>query len=130
MKRDYREMCYKPFNEGEKRGLYFPVLVYTETRDEDERPIFRVVLAESPLKVEMNGVEYWGISGYDPETGESQWYNYNDCVSFEDWDVLRRLLRKRFAWMKLVDGMYEETILLAKAQLMGNQDLTMKSERI
>ena len=130
MKKDYRGMCYKPFNESEKRGLYFPVLVYTEKRDEDERPIFRVVLAESPLKVEMNGVEYWGISGYDPETGESQWYNYNDCVSFEDWNVLRRLLRKRFAWMKLVDGMYEETILLAKAQLMENQDLTMKSERI
>ena len=43
-------MCYKPFNESEKRGLYFPVLVYTEKRDEDERPIFRVVLAESPLK--------------------------------------------------------------------------------
>lgn len=123
-------MCYKPFSESESQGLYFPVLVYAEMRDEDERPIFRVVLAESPLKVKIDGVEYWGISGYDPETGESQWYNYNDCVSFEDWDVLRRLLRKRFAWMKLVDGMYEETILLAKAQLIGNQDLALKSERI
>lgn len=130
MKKNYKEMCYKPFSESESQGLYFPVLVYAEMRDEDERPIFRVVLAESPLKVKIDGVEYWGISGYDPETGESQWYNYNDCVSFEDWDVLRRLLRKRFAWMKLVDGMYEETILLAKAQLIGNQDLALKSERI
>lgn len=130
MKKNYKEMCYKPFSESESQGLYFPVLVYAEMRDEDERPIFRVVLAESPLKVKIDGVEYWGISGYDPETGESQWYNYNDCVSFEDWDVLRHLLRKRFAWMKLVDGMYEETILLAKAQLIGNQDLALKSERI
>ena len=62
--------------------------------------------------------EFWGIVGLDPETGESQWYNYNDCVSLEDWAVLDRLLAKRFGWMEKMDpGLVYETKVLAKAQL-------------
>ncbi|MFQ9020271.1 MAG: hypothetical protein ACLR6J_00230 [Parabacteroides merdae] len=39
----------------------------------------------------------------DPKTGETQWYNYNDCVSLENWAVLDRLLKTRFGWMELTD---------------------------
>lgn len=59
-----------------------------------------------------------GIVGLDPETGESQWYNYNDCVSLENWAVLGRLLDTRFGWMELLDpGLVYEIKIKAKAQL-------------
>ena len=44
-----------------------------------------------------------GDHGLDPKTGETQWYNYNDCVSLENWAVLDRLLKTRFGWMELTD---------------------------
>ena len=93
--------------------------VYTG-RKVDERPVFRVVIAKGECKVCIGAAckEFWGIVGLDPETGESQWYNYNDCVSLEDWAVLDRLLAKRFGWMEKMDlGLVYETKVLAKAQL-------------
>ena len=117
IRRDYKALCFAPFREVEKKGLYFPVLVYTGEKDADERPVFRTLLAEAPLKVKWpNGKTYWGISCYDANTGESEWFDYRDCVSLEDWDVLCRLLYSQFAWMRQIDGLTEEVILLAKAQ--------------
>ena len=97
----------------------FRMLVYSG-RKEEERPVFRVVIAKGECKVVIGqpGKEFWGIIGLDPTTGETQWYNYNDCVSLEGWAVLDRLLRKRFGWMEMLDpGLVYETKLLAKAQL-------------
>lgn len=115
--KEYKALCQAPF----ENGYYFQMLVFTGSNDEEGLPVFRTVLAESPLKVEVNGKSLWGISGYNAETGESQWYAYNDCVSLENFGVLKRLLGKRYAWMQLVDGLREETLLLAKAQLYGEQ---------
>lgn len=114
MRRDYKQLSYAPF---EGKGIHFPVLVYTGKEDDECRPLFKTVLAEAPMKVNAGGKILWGISGYDAETGESQWYGYNDCVSLENFDVLRRMLHQRYRWMEMVDGIREETILLAKAQL-------------
>ena len=62
--------------------------------------------------------EFWGFIGLDPETGENLWYNYNDCVSLENWAVLDRLLANRFGWMELTDpSLVIKTKLLAKTQL-------------
>lgn len=100
-------------------GVNFKMLVYTGEKDE-ERPVFKVVYATDCCKVRIGnpGKVFWGIVGLDPETGESQWYNYNDCVSMEGWAVLDRLLKARFGWMELLDpGLVYETKIRAKAQL-------------
>ena len=98
----------------------FKMLVYTGKKEE-ERPVFRVgVVAKGECKVRIGaaGKEFWEIIGLDPETGENQWYNYNDCVSLEDWAVLERLLKREFGWMEMLDpGLVYETKVLAKAQL-------------
>lgn len=118
---DYKALCEAPF---EMESLYednFPMLVYTG-RKEEERPVFRMVFAKGACKVVIGqqGKEFWGIIGLDPTTGETQWYNYNDCVSLENWAVLDRLLKTRFGWMELTDpALVIETKMLAKAQL-GN----------
>lgn len=113
-KKDYKQLCYAPFVKG---NTHFPILVHTGRHDDECRPLFKTVLAEAPVKVNAGGKILWGISCYDAVSGESMWYGYNDCVSLEGFDVLRRMLDSRYAWMKQVDGMREETILLAKAQL-------------
>ena len=97
------------------------MLVYTGKKEE-ERPVFRRVIALTDCKVRIGtaGKEYWGIVGMDEITGESQWYNYNDCVSLENWAVLDRLLKKRFGWMEIMDpGLVYETKILAKSMLVG-----------
>ena len=92
-------------------------MVYTGEKDEREHPVFQTLLAEAPLKVkQLNGKTYWGISCLDTQTGESEWFDYRDCVSLEDWDVLRRLLYSRFGWMRQINGLTESVILAAKAQ--------------
>lgn len=100
-------------------GVNFKMLVYTGEKEE-EKPVFKTVYATDCCKVRIGaaGKEFWGIVGLDPETGESQWYNYNDCVSLEDWKVLERMLKGRFRWMELLDpGLVYETRIRAKAQL-------------
>ena len=116
---DYKALCEAPFNMDSEYEVNFLMLVYTG-RKVDERPVFRVVIAKGECKVCIGAAckEFGGIVGLDPETGESQWYNYNDCVSLEDWAVLDRLLAKRFGWMEKMDpGLVYETKVLAKAQL-------------
>ncbi|MCD8267536.1 MAG: hypothetical protein LUD46_03130 [Parabacteroides sp.] len=100
-------------------GINLKMLVYTGKKEE-ERPVFKTVYATDCCKVRIGatGKLYWGIVGLDPETGESEWYNYNDCVSLEGWAVLDRLLKQRFGWMEMLDpGLVYETKALAKAQL-------------
>lgn len=108
-----------PFEMDSAYGVNFKMLVYTGEKEE-ERPVFKTVYATDCCKVRIGtvGKEFWGIVGLDPETGESQWYNYNDCVSLEDWKVLERMLKGRFRWMELLDpGLVYETKIRAKAQL-------------
>lgn len=116
---DYKALCEAPFNMDSEYEANFRMLVYTG-RKEEERPVFRVVIAKGECKVRIGaaGKEFWGIIGLDLETGENQWYNYNDCVSMEDWAVLERLLKREFGWMEMLDpGLVYETRVLAKAQL-------------
>lgn len=118
---DYKELSQAPFETIKANELSLKMLVYTGEREE-ERPVFRRVIALTDCKVRIGtaGKEYWGIVGMDEITGESQWYNYNDCVSLENWAVLDRLLKKRFGWMEIMDpGLVYETKILAKAMLAG-----------
>lgn len=118
--RDYKTLCAAPFEVNpDELGLNLHMLVYTGEKDE-ERPVFKVVIPVTDCKVRIGsaGKEYWGIVGLDEKTGECQWYNYNDCVSLENWAVLDRLLKDRFGWIELLDpGLVYETKMLAKALL-------------
>ncbi|WP_289160515.1 hypothetical protein [uncultured Parabacteroides sp.] len=120
---DYKELSQAPFETIKANELSLKMLVYTGKKEE-ERPVFRRVIALTDCKVRIGtaGKEYWGIVGMDEITGESQWYNYNDCVSLENWAVLDRLLKKRFGWMEIMDpGLVYETKILAKSMLVGEQ---------
>ena len=122
-KMNYKELCEAPFEMDSSYDISFKMLVYTGDKEE-ERPVFRVVYATDCCKVRIGtaGKLFWGIVGLDPKTGESQWYNYNDCVSLENWEVLDRLLKNRFGWMELADpALILETKVLAKAQLMEGE---------
>lgn len=122
-KMNYKELCEAPFEMDSPYGINFKMLVYTGEKDE-ERPVFKVVYATDCCKVRIGSASkvFWGIVGLDAETGESQWYNYNDCVSMENWAVLDRLLKSRFGWMELSDpALVHETRILAKAQLNGGK---------
>lgn len=116
---NYRAMAEAPFDMDSKYESNFKMLVYTGQKEE-ERPVFRVVIAKGECKVMIGSPakELWGIIGLDPRTGENQWYNYNDCVSLEEWAVLDRFLEKRFGWMRLTDPAIEKEVrIMAKAQL-------------
>lgn len=118
-KMNYKKLCEAPFEMDSLYGINFKMLVYTGEKEE-ERPVFKVVYATDCCKVKIgtSGKTFWGIVGLDPETGESQWHNYNDCVSLENWAVLDRMLNARFKWMEILDpGLVYETKIRAKAQL-------------
>ena len=101
-KMNYKELCEVPFKIGSLYGVNFEILVYTGEKRE-QLPVFKTVLAIDYCKVRdrVSGKEFCGIIGFDPKTEESQWYNYNDCVSLESWAVLDRMLKSRFGWMEL-----------------------------
>ncbi|MGM9759696.1 MAG: hypothetical protein ACI30I_06220 [Parabacteroides sp.] len=105
MKLNYKELSKHPFEMDniQTGGAEFRMLVFTGERDDEQRPVFKNVLATDACKVVINNKEYWGILGMDLQTAETQWYNYNDCVSLENWAVLDRLLSTRFAWMQVTD---------------------------
>lgn len=116
---DFKALCEAPFEMGSPYEVNFPMLVYTGQKEE-ERPVFRTVRAKGACKVMLGtpAKEFWGIIGLDEETGEQQWYNYNDCVSLDGWAVLDKMLQIRFGWMALVDpAIATEVKVLAKAQL-------------
>lgn len=113
---NYKELCEQVFDTDE---LFMQMLVYTGKK-EGEHPVFKVVTMTEPAKVKIGsaGKVFWGIVGYDPQTEESEWYNYNDCVSLEDWAVLDRMLKSRFGWMHQMDpGLVYETKVRAKMLL-------------
>lgn len=115
---DYKALCERVM-EAHEDELNPLMLVYTGGK-EDERPVFRVVVLIDCCKLRFGSgsKEFWGLVGLDPETGESQWYNYNDCVSCEGWKVLDGFLKRRFGWMHQIDpGLAYEVKLQAKAQL-------------
>lgn len=117
-KMNYKELCEAPFEMDSPYGINFKMLVYTGEKQE-ERPIFKVVYATDCCKVKIgtSGKTVWGIVGLDPETGESQWYNYNDCVSLENWTVMDRMLNTRFGWIGILDpSLVHEIKIRAKAQ--------------
>lgn len=116
---NYKALCEAPFEMGSEYEVNFKMLVYTGEKNK-EHPVFKVVRAVSECKVQIGsaGKNYWGIVGLDTATGECQWYNYNDCVSLENWAVLDRMLKKRFGWMEMLDPkLVYETKALAKAML-------------
>lgn len=118
-KMNYKKLCESPFEMDSSYGVNFKMLVYTEERKK-ERPVFKVVYATDCCKMRIGRTAkvFWGIVGFDPKSGESEWYNYNNCVSLENWAVLDRLLKKRFGWMETeVSHWVEEIKLLAKKQL-------------
>ena len=118
---DYKALCEALFEMDAPYEDNFPLSVPVATFLQVLR-LFRVVIAKGACKVVIGqqGKEFWGITGLDTKTGETQWYNYNDCVSLENWAVLDRLLKTRFGWMELTDpALVIETKMLAKAQL-GN----------
>lgn len=111
---NYKELSERPFQTND---LVFNILVYTGEKKE-QRPVFKKVIALEPVKVKIGsaGKEFWGIVGFDRKTEDGQWYNYNDCVSLEDWAVLDRMLKERFGWMEILDpGLVYETKERAKA---------------
>lgn len=114
-KQDYKSLCERTVKEY--NGLMQVILVYTDKIDDNQRPVFKTVEVIDCCKVRFMGREYWGLVAHDPKTDEVEWFNYNNCVSLEDFDVLRRLLDARFGWMRQINGLREETIVLAKAQL-------------
>lgn len=116
---NYKELCKAPFEIGSPYEINFKMLVYTGEKEE-ELPVFKTVFAADYCKVRIgtSGKEFWGIVGYDSNTGESQWYNYNDCVSLENWAVLDRMLKSRFGWIELnMPELIHEIRICAKAQL-------------
>ena len=118
-KQDYKSLCERTVKEY--NGLMQVILVYTDKMDDNQRPVFKTVEVIDCCKVRFMGREYWGFVAHDPKTDEVEWYNYNNCVSLEDFDLLRRLLDARFGWMRQINGLREETIVLAKAKLREDQ---------
>ena len=87
---DYKALCEAPFDMDSTYEVNFRMLVYTG-RKEEERPVFRVVIAKGECKVCIGAAckEFWGIVGLDPETGESQWKRW-----IRGWCMRRRYWRK------------------------------------
>lgn len=117
IKRNYKQAVVVATAYGENW-----MVVYTGRTDSDSKPVFKVVTVEQTAKVRIEGREYWGVTGCDLLNKEREWFAYNDCVSFENWDVLKRLLNGRFGWMQHVPGMKEEVLMECKAMLREAMD--------
>lgn len=97
---DYQKKCMEAFEESSKSEELFHALVYTGQKHRS-RPVFRAVTIITPCQVRIgsNGKEYWGFVGLDRTTSTCSWYNYNDCVSLENWALLDKLIADRYSWM-------------------------------
>lgn len=98
---DYRRMCREAFQDN----AHERDMVVHNGRDEHGFPHFKKVHKICPCMVSIgsNPRIFFGIVGLDMVTGEAMWYNYNDCVSMEDFGVLDRLIASRYPWMLTVD---------------------------
>ena len=67
---DYKALCYAPFDMDSEYEVNFKMLVYTGKKEE-ERPVFRVVIAKDACKVVIGtpGKELWGVTGFAGELG-------------------------------------------------------------
>ena len=59
---DYKALCEAPFDMDSEYDVNFKMLVYTGKKEE-ERPVFRVVVAKGECKVRIGaaGKEFWQI---------------------------------------------------------------------
>lgn len=113
---NYWEKCHEAFHLMEEHSK---MLVYTGFR-KDGLPVFKVVYCMTPcaVKIGTNGKEYWGFVAIDLSTSTAMWYNYNDCVSLENWKLLTKLIDTRFEWMNRDDSKQALlTMYAAKKQL-------------
>lgn len=62
---DYKALCEAPFDMDSEYEVNFRMLVYTG-RKEEERPVFRVVIAKGACKVVIGqqGKEFWESPGW------------------------------------------------------------------
>ena len=111
-KRDYMKL-----EKAAANGIYKECIIYTGEQTADGDPVFQLVYIDNATRVQKNGKWYWGLTVYDTEKEEFFWVDYNHCVSLEDFAVLERLLDKKFAWMKLIDGMRQMTIENVKGMI-------------
>ena len=114
MDRDYRHLSEQAINElkGQKMVVYTGDVV-------NSLPVFKVVhpVLASAFYLGKERKELWGIVAVDTMNHTTEWHNYNDCVSLEDFNVLYRMLDARFGWMKRINGLREEIILTVKELL-------------
>ena len=113
-KLDYRALCESTFISSWTKDM----VVYTGDVV-NFLPVFKVVhpVLASAFYLGKERKELWGIVAVDTVNHTTEWHNYNDCVSLEDWQVLLRMLDARFGWIKRVDGLREEIIANAKSLL-------------
>ncbi|MGM9798238.1 MAG: hypothetical protein ACI3ZY_11865 [Parabacteroides sp.] len=111
-KRNYEQLAKAAAN-----GIYHECVIYTGEQTADGDPVFQLVFIDNAVRVQKNGKWYWGLTVYDLEKDEFFWVDYNNCVSLEDFAVLERLLDKKFAWMKLIDGLRQRTIEKVKSMI-------------
>ena len=104
-KRNYEQLAKAAAN-----GIYKECVIYTGEQTAEGSPVFQRVYIDNATRVQKNGKWYWGLTVYDLEKDEFFWVDYNHCVSLEGFAVLERLLDKKFAWMKLFDGLRQRTI--------------------
>lgn len=111
-KRDYMKLAKAAAN-----GIYKECIIYTGEQTAEGSPVFQRVYIDNATRVQKNGKWYWGLTVYDLDKDEFFWVDYNHCVSLEDFAVLERLLDKKFAWMKLFEGMRQYIINNVRAIL-------------
>ena len=105
-KRNYEQLAKKAV----KDFVVNQMVIYTGEQTAEGDPVFQLVYIDNAARVQKNGKWYWGLTVYDTEKDEFFWVDYNNCVSLEDFAVLERLLDKKFAWMKLIDGFRKQTV--------------------
>ena len=115
-KRNYEQLAKKA-----EKCIYNECVIYTGEQDAEGRPLFQLVFIDNATRVQKNGKWYWGVTVYDLEKHEYFWVDYNHCVSLESFAVLERLLDKKFAWMKQVDGLRQRTIEVVRGMISGEE---------
>lgn len=95
--KNYRRLCESVFMDQD--DMTPEIVVYTGMVDANHLPVFRKTIATDCCSVNIGNKEYWGIVCYESDRNQNRWYNYNDCVSLENWEVLHRMLDNRFEWM-------------------------------
>ena len=115
-KRNYEQLAKAAAN-----GIYKECVIYTGEQTAEGSPVFQRVYIDNATRVQKNGKWYGGLTVYDLDKDEFFWVDYNHCVSLEGFAVLERLLDKKFAWMKQVDGLRQRTIEKVKSMISNEE---------